>query len=543
MITVREANTRDVSGIRDIFIECYGTDYSPQYYDESHLTRLVYSDNSLFLVAEDNETGELLGTASVDLEVGARSDLVGELGRLAVRPSARKRGVGKLLMLERLRRIEHRIQVGFVETRMSHPYAIRIAEAHGFAPVGFLPMRWRVRERESLVMLARHFGDALEMRKNHPRIIPEIYPLAHLALGNCNLVPDTIVDEDAAPYPPGRTFDLQELTTEGYAALLRIERGRVRHREIFGPMRLHYGIFKLNAKRSTYLIAREEGRIVGAVGFTIDPLDRSVRIIELISLDDQVIRVLLSDLERVWRDKLKGGPELVEIDVSAYSPRMQRTLIELGYLPVAYIPALAFDEVERLDVVKMFRLPALAEVDTDILTPRCKTLADLVLRRFQSRSALPRVAAAVHSLPLFAGLDAEQIARLAGVCLTDTFEVGEALFREGETDYRMHVVLEGEVAIVVAACTEPIGMVHTGECLGEISLLTAEAHSATAMARTHVETAVLEHKDLAELIRLRPDIGLHLYRNLALGTGRKLKRVDLSLASVSAAASTAPSGR
>jgi hypothetical protein len=33
-----------------------------------------------------------------------------------------------------------------------------------------------------------------------------------------------------------------------------------------------------------------------------------------------------------------------------------------------------------------------------------------------------------------------------------------------------------------------------------------------------------------ELIRLRPDIGLQLYRNLAVGMGKKLKRSDVSLA-------------
>ena len=530
MITVREATGQDVPAIREIFLASYGTDYTdPRYYDDALLTKLVYSDDSLLLVAEDTETGEVIGTASVDLEVGAHSDLVGEFGRLAVHPAARQRGVGKLLMSERLRRVEDRLQVGLVEARVSHPYSLQIAEAHQFAVVGFLPLRWCLRgERESLALLARYFGNALELRNNHPRIIPEVYPLAHLALENCSLTPDAIVDEDAPAYPPDGAFEVQELTTQGYAALLRIERGRVRHREIFGPVRLHYGIFKLHARRSHYLIAREDGRIAGAVGFTLDPLDKAARIFELISLHDEVIRFLLSDLERMCREKWDC---LVEVDVSAYAPRMQRTLIELGFVPVAYVPALVFHEVERLDVVKMVRLLTPPDVRTEGLTPRCKALADLVLRRFRSRSVLPRIAEAVQGLPLFAGLDAEQVARLAGVCGVATFEPGEVVFREGQAGNQMHVVLQGEVAIVVAGSAAPVGVVRSGECLGEMSLLTAAAHSATATALTRVETAVLGHQDLAELIRLRPDIGLHIYRNLAVGTGEKLKRLDVSLAS------------
>jgi GNAT superfamily N-acetyltransferase len=528
MIIVREAAGRDVAEIREIFLASYGTDYTdPRYYDDALLTRLVYSDDSLLLVAEDTETGKVVGTASVDLEVGAHSDLVGEFCRLVVHPTYRHRGIGKLLLSERIQRVQDRLQVGLVEARATHPYSLKIAEAHHFAAVGFLPERWRMRERESLALLVRYFGDALELRRNHPRIIPEVHPLAHMALENCSLPPDAIVDEDSPAYPPGGHFEVQELTTDGYSALLRIERGRVRNREIFGPVRLHYGIFKLHARRSRYLIARESGRIAGAVGFTLDPLDKAVRIFELIALHDEVIRFLLSDLECACREKWDC---LIEADVSAHSPRMQRTLIELGFLPVAYIPALVFHDVERLDVVKMLRLLSPPEVRTTGLTPSCEALAELVLRLFRNRTVLPRIANAVHGLPLFAKLDAEQIARVAGVCGVTTFERGETIFREGEAGNQMHVVLQGEVAIAVAASAAPVGMVRSGECLGEMSLLTAGAHSATATALTRVETAILGHQDLVELIRLRPDIGLCIYRNLAVGMGEKLKRLDVSLA-------------
>lgn len=527
MITVREASGGDVGAIREIFLATYGTDYTdPRYYDDTLLTRLVYSDDSLLLVAEDTETGKVVGTASVDLEVGAHSDLVGEFCRLAVHPDARNRGVAAALLDERLRRVRDRLQVGLVEARTAHPYSQRNAEAHRFAVVGYVPDRWRVRGRESLAMYVRYFGNALELRNNNPRIIPEVHPLAHMALENCSLPQDAIVDEDAPAYPPGGGFEVQEMTTEGYAPLLRIERGRVRHREIFGPARLHYGIFRLQARRSRYLIAREGGRIAGAVGFTLDPVDRAVRVFELITLHDEVIRVLLGDLERACRETWGC---LIEVDVSAHAPRMQRTLLELGFLPVAYLPALVFDEVERLDVVKMARLLAPPGARPDTLTPSCEAMAELVLRLFRTRTVLPRIAGAVHDLPLFAGLSAEQVARLAGVCGVATFGPGDPVFREGEDGDRMLVVLQGEVAITVAG-SGAVGVVRSGECLGEMSLLTAAAHSATAMARTPVEAAVLRHQNLAELIRLRPDIGLHIYKNLAAGMGEKLKRADVTAA-------------
>jgi len=526
MITVREASGPDVPAIRDIFLACYGTDYPfAEYYDEQALNKLVYSDNTLLLVAEDSQTQRVLGTASVILEAGAYSDLVGEFGRLAVHPDARQRGVGRLLMSERLRRVQDRLQVGLVEARLVHPYSLRIAESHQFAPVGLLPLKTLFRQRESFVLLARYFGSALELRRNHPRVIPEVYPLAHLALANHSLRPDVIIDEDAPSYPPCEAFQVEELTTEGYSSLLRIERGRVRHREIFGRLRLHYGFFKLQARKSRYLIAREEGRIAGAIGFTFDEAEKVVCVFELISLHDHVIRFLLSDLVRRCREEWMI--RYIEVDTSAHAPRMQRTLVELGFLPVAYVPALVFHEVERLDVVKMVQLCVPLEATFEMLTPRAQALADLVVRQFQTRSILPRIAEAVRGLPLFEGLDAEQINRLAGVCKVANFEPEDVIFRQGDASQELYVVLDGEVAIRVDS-VDLVGSVSKGECLGEISLVTAAGHSATATARTRVEMAILAHRDLTQLIRQRPDIGLHLYRNVAAGMAAKLKRSNLS---------------
>jgi len=117
---------------------------------------------------------------------------------------------------------------------------------------------------------------------------------------------------------------------------------------------------------------------------------------------------------------------------------------------------------------------------------------------------LPRIAKAVHDLPLFAGLSAEQVARLAGVCGVTAFDPGETVFREGEAGNHMHVVLQGEVAITVAASASRVGTVRSRECLGEMSLLTAGTRSATATALTRVETAVLGHQDLESIRKATP---------------------------------------
>jgi CRP-like cAMP-binding protein len=104
------------------------------------------------------------------------------------------------------------------------------------------------------------------------------------------------------------------------------------------------------------------------------------------------------------------------------------------------------------------------------------------------------------------------------------------IFSEGTPGGELYILLEGETSIRLNGVSAPVGNVVAGECLGEMSLVTARPHSASATANTHVEAAVLSHQDLEELIRLRPDIGVLLYKNVAAGMAHKLKRSDVSLA-------------
>ena len=523
MIRIREAREEDVGQIREIFLAVYGADYPHhEVYDELWLKRSVFTDDALILVAEETDTGRVIGTASVLFDFGAHSDLVGEFGRLAVHPDYRRLHVGRLLMDKRLEAIQNRLHVGLVVARTVHPYAQRISLAQGFIAAGFLPLKHVFHHRESFALLARYFGDALALRRNNPRIIPEAYALANLVMSQPPLTPDFIVDEDSAPYPAGGDYTIEQLQAEGYPALLRIERGRVHNREIFGPMRLDYGFFKLQARQTSYFLARSGAQIVGAIGYTMDPVEHTVRVFELIALADDVVRFLLAELERKCRQEM--GIEYIEIDVSAYAPRMQRTLLELNFLPVAYVPAMVFYQVERLDIVKMVRLNKLQDLGPLALTEPVQAVADLVMRGFSTRVIAPRMAQAIKEIPLFQGMNSEQAIRLAGTCTVREVRAGERLFAEHDPGDRLYILLQGQVAITCGSPPVRIGTVRTGETCGEVSLLSARPHSATATAEGHVEAAELLQRDLADLIRRRPDIGVIIYRNLAVGLGDKLLR-------------------
>lgn len=528
MIHIRQAEEQDIPQIRETFLAVYGKDYPYQeFYDEKWLKRALFNDNVLMLVAEDSDTEKIAGTGSVIFEFGAHSDLVGEFGRLAVSPDYRKVGIGNLLMEKRLEAIQDRLHLGLVMARVVHPYAQKISLAHHFSPLGFLPLSHCFSYRESFALLGRYFGNALTLRKNNPHVIPEVYPLANLALPNAHVPCDVIVDEESAPYPHSDSFQMKELEVQGHPSLLRIERGRVRNREIFGHMRLEYGFFKLQANHATYLLASDERHLMGAIGFTLDSIEHSVRVFELISFTDHAIRFLLSEFERKCREE--WGVKYIQIDVSAHSPRMQRTLLELNFLPVAYIPAMVFHEVERLDIVRMVRLIELQDLGPLDLTPPMKEIADVVMKGFYSHSVAPRIAQVVSELPLFRGMSKEQVDRLAVTCTVKEFQPRECIFSESDQADQMYILLDGRINVSYGNPPITVGSVEKGEMLGELSLLSSSCHSATATAETNGEAAVLTHQGLGELVRRRPDIGVIIYRNLGVGLGKKLLRSDQSL--------------
>jgi GNAT superfamily N-acetyltransferase len=393
---VREALEKDVPAIRDIFKSVYNDGYPYlSFFEKGRLKRAVISDHILMLVAEHRESGEILGTASVIFETGSYSDLVGEFGRLIVRPDARRQGIGRALMEKRIKCVETRLHVGFVENRTVHSKAQRISGACGFSPVGYLPFKLSYERRESISLFVRYFRDALKLRANHPRIIPEAQALAQLALENCQLPFDAIIDEEQPPYPCKDHFELEELTSEGLKSLLRIERGHVRNRNIFGSIHLQYGFFFLIKSNATYMVAREmvrgtgAGPVVGAIGYIHDQLGRNLHISELITRSDGPIKFLLEGLLDLCQKKLEV--DYLEVDVSTKAPRMQRMLLELGFLPAAYIPAMVFCDGERVDVLRMVRLLPPIEIGRSELIPEVQPIADQVINSFTQQEVCPRL--------------------------------------------------------------------------------------------------------------------------------------------------------
>ncbi len=531
-IHLRQATDDDLPAIRQIFMEAYGPDYPYQdFYDLAWLRRALYNDDLLMAVAEEPHQGQVLGTGSVVFNVGVHSDLIGEFGRLAVHQDARGRGVGSALMAYRIEQSRQRLHLALVDNRTAHSHSQIISQRFDFRPVGFMPIKHRFHDgaRESIATFARHFNPALDLRRNHPRIVADVATLAHLSMQSLQLTPDLIVDDSSSSYPADDDFQIYTLNAKRLPHLLRIEQGRIENRQVFGPIQLHHGFFKIRAQRAHYLVAHRpttpRSAIQGALGFIHDDFERNIRIVELIAPSERSVRHLIKSLLTRARNM---NVEYIEVDISAYAPQLQRTLLDLDFIACAYIPSMVFHRVERLDAIRFAR--PLAPVSTDELhyIDSMAPFVDHIVDALNARRLATDLAGPFREADLFRGLDDDQAHRLANVLRPVTFDAGELLFEAGDTAHALYLLTGGEVLVHLDDQGTQVSLTK-GDIVGENAMLADQPHHFGATAKTDCRAAVLDRSSLSKLIHRRPDIGLLLYRNLAVGLGEKLRRTDRRL--------------
>lgn len=524
MVKVRLATAGDVLPVRDLFIAAYGHRYGvPEFYDTSWLTRWVYDDDAVFVVAEEN--GTIVGTMSALLATGDSDDLQALLGRMVTSPDRQGRGIGTALFRDIVARIEPRVHFAFGEARTAHDGSQKLCHAEGMAAVGYEPMAMRqMGTRESFAVFARTFGDAFTLRRPHPRVIPEAAILAGRSLESLGGPADVEIADAEEGWPTWGEFTLSSFDESAALPLMRIERGRVRGRELFGGLSLALGFFRIAREPVSYIVARQGGVVLGGVGLEIDAQDAHVRIFELIGISDHVRGALLAAADAAACGAHQAA--YVDADISAYAPALQCTLARLGYFPVAYMPAMVFHGHERLDVVRMAKLTIPYDPGPIVLRPEVDEVRQLVESQLRVLLRGREIADSATLGGVLHGFTAGELAELGMLLDVRDYAPGDVLLREGDVSRHVLLLLEGSADMTSTSGRE--AQLFAGEVFGEMALVTGAARSATITARERVRIASLDGAGLARLVDQKPRLGLALMRNLARALSAKVRaRVDI----------------
>lgn len=507
---IRPIREEDIEQVIQLFRANYGDDYAiPEFYDPQWVKRGVYSDHILWMVIEDDDPASLanpgrsriVASGAAILDYGDYNDQIAEIGRLVVDPTVGGKGLGRQMLSALVDASDDRVEFAFGEARTTHSKTQRIFDRVGLAPLGFLPMTYMIQWRESWVLSGQLFNNGRSLRSaGAAQVIPQVAPIARLALRNMELNETVHVVEDARPYPLDHTLDIEPLSGSTLVRLLKVEQGRLFNPEVFGGLHLDQGLSQLKVRKATYLVASSGGEMLGAVGYVPDPSSQSVRIVELIARDEVVKGCLLR--RAVEEAEQLHEAEVIECDVSANHPRIQRTLYELGFLPAGYAPGMVFHNTARWDVVKMIKLNVAWNPGPMELVESAQAMFDVVMPPFIERSAQRVRKQPARQAKIFSGLtplelDFVQQAGAEVICAA-----GIPIALDG-----LYVVISG--AIELGGTTYLAGQeLGTAALLKRSSLTPAIALQDTCLFR-------LGLAEFDALCDNHPHVGIKLFRSLA----------------------------
>jgi len=94
-----------------------------------------------------------------------------------------------------------------------------------------------------------------------------------------------------------------------------------------------------------------------------------------------------------------------------------------------------------------------------------------------------------------------------------SFQAGQPIFSEGEAGDAMYAVTEGEVHIVLRG--QVLETVGVGGIFGELALLDNQPRSASAIAGTDCQVAVIDLKRFGILVQQAPFFAVEVMRVMA----------------------------
>jgi len=522
MSTIREATDKDVEQIRDLFVQVYGKEYPFKgFYDTEWLKKAVYDDGTYFLIMEmDNK---VIATASMMLTSGGLDDMIGEAGRLVASPDKKYRGKGYYTELAKIliEKTKDRTLFLMAEARTPHRGSQKILEELEWVPVGFEPMKYLMgNKRESIVFYIKTHGIAKELRRNNPHIILEASILAQTVLNDLGYPVDIIVEDEMDGYPTNEVFDIDHLTGQrGIIPLLRIERGRITNKEIFGNFSLSHGFFRIANQDSSYLIAKDGDAVLGAVGFNYDPIDKKIRIFELIEFNEAVKGALLAALDRIASEEY--NVDYLEVDVSAYSPKIQRTFERLGFIPIAYCPSMVFEKVERLDIIRMAKVKCKYDLGKMHLVESAQRILKIVEKSLDDRLIGIEITEGTKNTELFEDIPDGDLYHLASISSICEKKAGTVLVKEGDTADDIFILLDGEVKVKKGDKDVILGK---GCIFGEMALLEKCTRSADVIMAKNGKVIKINIQRLERLMEKHPRLGKAVSRNLARSLSLKLRK-------------------
>lgn len=123
-------------------------------------------------------------------------------------------------------------------------------------------------------------------------------------------------------------------------------------------------------------------------------------------------------------------------------------------------------------------------------------------------------AAALARLPLFAGISAGSMSRLAAVAGEQEFTSGQFIVLQGQVGTGLYLIVDGSVNVVRGA-DDVVATLKQGDFFGELSVVDQQPRNANVQATEPTTVLAIASWDLLSLIEHDPALALNMIKGLA----------------------------
>jgi HEAT repeat protein len=166
-------------------------------------------------------------------------------------------------------------------------------------------------------------------------------------------------------------------------------------------------------------------------------------------------------------------------------------------------PAVALEQMARSDPDPLVRAAA------------ASSRKDGAVETLSTLSIMERVLF-LRKVRLFADLAPPDLKQIAEVATENAYPGGETIAGQGETGDDMHIVVSGEIRVLLSSGTQgrEVARRRVGEYVGEMAIISEEPRMASLVCSGDVRTLSIDRKRFQRILRDRPEASLAVMRAL-----------------------------
>ena len=131
----------------------------------------------------------------------------------------------------------------------------------------------------------------------------------------------------------------------------------------------------------------------------------------------------------------------------------------------------------------------------------------------------------LKTIPLFIGMDDDELAAIAGIMDEQHFRPGQVIFSADQLGGTLYIVQAGQVELSIIDDDGEklvLEVLESGDFFGELSLLDGGTRSATAASVQRTSTLVLNRHEFLDLMLQKP----HMAQDVMVALAKRVRRTD-----------------